>query len=62
MINKITNGAGEVKSQAVVLREYFGSHPNQTTVEFMKEVGQLKPEDKEELVRGASEKLGYIVQ
>lgn len=58
---KVTTKNGEVKSGIVVLKEYFGFHPNQTTSQFMDEVRALTEESKDELIRGAAKELGYEV-
>lgn len=45
-----------------VLREYFGLKHGQTLAEFAKELKALSPEERNELVLLAAEKLGVTVK
>ena len=58
----IKNKAGEVKSEVVILKEYFGQKPEQKLQDFMNEVKSLSEEAKHELVVGAAAELGYTIE
>ena len=45
-----------------VLREYFGMKPGQSLADFAKELKELTPEDRNELVTLAAEKLNVTVK
>ena len=52
---------GNIKQDLVILKEYFGLHPNQTLTSFHNEVKALSEESKKELVEGAAKELGYTM-
>lgn len=58
----IKNAAGNVKSEAVVLQDYFGRKEGQNLQDFMAEVKKLDPKDKSELATLAAKELGYTVE